>query len=88
MNNVFQTPLRIHEVYDLKGSSVKRLVSPEEIAAGTKVLKDVNFDVQRGVIAVGSGASQQLLTQLIKDVDWLRDNNVMDYSLLLGIHGA
>ncbi len=85
---------------------MKRLVSEDEILAGEKVLKDVNFDRARGAVTVGTGCkmvintvfhvnlshtyphifSQLLVTQMLKDVEWLQENNVMDYSLLLGIH--
>ncbi len=39
----------------MKGSQVKRYVSEEEILAGEKVLKDVNFDRTRGAVTVGIG---------------------------------
>jgi hypothetical protein len=36
--------LKMHRMYDLKGSFHNRIVSDAEIAAGTSVLKDQNFD--------------------------------------------
>jgi hypothetical protein len=43
MNNLFNTSIPIQLKYDLKGSTVKRWVTPEEEEAGCSVFKDLNF---------------------------------------------
>ena len=96
MNNAFQISSELHrctieEKYDLKGSLRNRRVSEAEIEAGTEVLKDVNF-VQRHAseeanskVRLGAQLRAAFVEQMAKDVKWLQDNNIMDYSLLLGI---
>merc|ERR1712217_230123 len=80
MRSVFDTPLHIEAMYDLKGSSHNREVKKDT----ERVKKDVNF--------VGDGRSFKL-TQSEKtrfqevhrrDTDFLSKSNVMDYSMLVG----
>ena len=87
MDNVFynQDLLKIHERYDLKGSTVGRRVlkgnRSRETYKGT--LKDLDLNKR---IVVGPEAREQLLEQLRCDVAFLTSCKIMDYSLLLGIH--
>ena len=83
MNNLFYTNLKVHEMYDLKGSTIKRLVTEEEIRAGVKVLKDLNF---KRKIHLEANLRELFFKQLRIDADFLRECNIMDYSLLLGIN--
>ncbi|KNC46102.1 uncharacterized protein AMSG_00219 [Thecamonas trahens ATCC 50062] len=83
MNNVFHTPLRVREVYDLKGSTKDRLVTQKQIIEGEKVLKDLNLKRR---LHVGPGVKELLLDQLDRDSALLADHGIMDYSLLLGIY--
>ena len=90
MNNAFQIPRsvkigKINEKYDLKGSLRNRCVSKAEIEAGVKVLKDVNFVMSGSKVRLGTILGPEFEDQLKKDVKWLKDNHIMDYSLLLGI---
>ena len=86
MENIFYSPqhLRIHEKYDLKGSTVgRRVLKGGEAPTSSKTLKDV--DLQKKIY-VGSENKTLLMEQLRKDVNFLASHNIMDYSLLLGIH--
>ena len=47
------------------------------------VLKDLDF---RQAVRVSKEQQAQLVAVLTKDAEFLRDHNIMDYSLLLGIH--
>lgn len=84
MNNMFNTPFEIHRRYDLKGSWVGR-VTKEEVDPSV-ALKDVDFTSANEKIAVGDERKAKLVAQIEKDSTFLRDNNVIDYSLLLGIY--
>jgi hypothetical protein len=52
----------------------------------TPIYKDLDILQQTKKIKVGSEMKKKILTQLKADCDWLAKNQIMDYSLLLGIH--
>jgi hypothetical protein len=60
-------------------------VSKAEIEAGVSVLKDVNFVTSGCTVRLGSKLGPAFEEQLRRDVKWLKDNKIMDYSLLLGV---
>ncbi|KAE8225579.1 hypothetical protein CF319_g1722 [Tilletia indica] len=87
MNNLFPPHRDIHETYDLKGSAIGREY-PEEKAKQKKgaVLKDLNW-VHRGrEIELGAEKFALFQAQLKSDVALLERLNIMDYSLLIGLH--
>ncbi|SCU81680.1 LADA_0C00430g1_1 [Lachancea dasiensis] len=92
MNNLFPPHLEIHTTFDLKGSTWGRYtkVNPtpksDEEEAHRPVLKDVNWLEEQRSIEFGPLKKKKFLQQLEKDVDLLARLNIMDYSLLLGIH--
>ena len=87
--------LQMAQLYDLKGSSVNRTV------VNGPVLKDQNFIKNRGTeepvyscrysggeyggLLVPPEQQQKFIEQVAIDTDFLRRNEIMDYSLLLGI---
>jgi 1-phosphatidylinositol-4-phosphate 5-kinase len=83
MNNMFPPHWDIHKMYDLKGSTVWTEY-PEEKAARIlrAVLKDLNW-MNHGL---GLEKRALLTEQLRWDLELLKQVNVMDYSLLMGIH--
>ena len=83
MQNLFYTNLEVHLKYDLKGSTVKRFVTQKEQDAGTSVLKDLNF---RSKISLDAATKARFVSTLRSDAHFLRESNIMDYSLLLGIN--
>jgi len=83
MNNIFQTHLKIHEHYDLKGSTVGRYASQKEKAKTTPNFKDMDLNKH---IRIGPELGKELLYQLTTDAAFLAEMGIMDYSLLLGIH--
>lgn len=87
MANLFDTDVVIHEVYDLKGSSVGRYVDVEGTSdsAFSIALKDMNFQRK---LHISPERRALLLEQLERDCRWLEERNIIDYSLLLGIHYA
>ena len=89
MENIFHTPdqFKMHERYDLKGSrigrrSVKKTSKVRREYKGT--LKDLDLGDKK--IHVGADSKAQLMGQLRRDVEFLVQCKIMDYSLLLGIH--
>jgi len=85
MGNMFNAPVEIHRRYDLKGSWVGRKTPPENFNDRTVALKDVDFKDANETIRVGDERRTRLMAQIERDSGFLRDNNIIDYSLLLGI---
>lgn len=86
MRNVFTGHLRVHKKYDLKGSTVDREASDKEKQKKEPTLKDMDFLNDGAKIKIGEEARGKLLETLSADVEFLTKNDIMDYSLLLGIH--
>jgi len=50
------------------------------------VLKDINYlKSNDAFILIGKEARDELIEQIKKDITLLRNNNIMDYSLLVGV---
>eukprot|EP01117_Protostelium_nocturnum_P016640 TRINITY_DN6638_c0_g1_i1.p1 TRINITY_DN6638_c0_g1~~TRINITY_DN6638_c0_g1_i1.p1 ORF type:complete len:1180 (+),score=471.40 TRINITY_DN6638_c0_g1_i1:278-3541(+) len=84
MENIFDTPLAIHERYDLKGSTHDRKVIPRP--GVDEALKDQNFNEAGKQIVLGPTLREEFIKQLESDSKWLEERNICDYSLLIGIH--
>ena len=76
-------------IFDLKGSRVDRKVKGKTIK--TTTLKDINFlmaaKVNKNFTDFGPYCNR-LVKALRKDVEYLRSQGLMDYSMLLGIESA
>lgn len=83
MQNVFATPQKITEKYDLKGSTVGRYAQAEEKEKVTWIRKDL--DINRPIF-LGEHRRQLFIDQIKRDTAFLRTSEIMDYSLLVGIH--
>lgn len=87
MNNLFPPHRDIHETYDLKGSTVGREYSEEKARKNPRaVLKDLNWINRTKQLELGPEKRALLAEQLRRDVEYLESVDVMDYSLLVGIH--
>lgn len=87
MNNLFPPHKDIHEAYDLKGSTIGRLVPPAKLEQNPRaVQKDLNWIDSDKVLELGPEKRALLTEQLRRDSEMLRDLGVMDYSLLVGLH--
>ncbi|KAI5079590.1 hypothetical protein GOP47_0005695 [Adiantum capillus-veneris] len=82
MGNVFCTELRIHRRFDLKGSSLGRSSNKIEIDE-TTTLKDLDLDF---TFHLEPSWREALLKQIEEDCNFLQCQQIMDYSLLLGLH--
>lgn len=87
MNNLFPPHRDIHETYDLKGSTIGRLYPEDKADKNPRaVLKDCNWIDRKRQLGFGPEKRAYLTTQLKHDSEFLKKVNVMDYSLLVGIH--
>lgn len=91
MNNLFPPHRDIHFKYDLKGSTWGRyakipIPTKGESDLSHLTLKDLNWLERHETIHFGPQKRSTFLQQLTADVEFLKRINVMDYSLLLGIH--
>lgn len=88
MNNLFPPHRDIHLKYDLKGSTWGRYHRQEGLNEKLSqiTLKDLNFLERHDKIHFGPTKRKIFLEQLEADVKLLKKINVMDYSLLLGVH--
>jgi 1-phosphatidylinositol-4-phosphate 5-kinase len=98
MTSVFDTPLQIHSIYDLKGSALETCVvfaeafrfvgsrvgreATEKEKASGGVLKDNDLVDADRKWHLGS-KKEKLMEQIEKDAMFLASLNIMDYSLLV-----
>ncbi|KAG0284254.1 Phosphatidylinositol-4-phosphate 5-kinase [Linnemannia gamsii] len=87
MGNVFPPNRDIHETYDLKGSTLGRAISDQELANNPRATqKDLNWVNRNRKLELGPEKRHLFVEQIKRDVELLSRLNIMDYSLLIGIH--
>jgi hypothetical protein len=88
MQSVFFGDNDIHEMYDLKGSTVGRAATEKEKARGPGkcVYKDLDLIASGTKIKLGAERKEAFVHQLAQDAEFLQSMSIMDYSLLLGVH--
>jgi len=74
---------KVHERYDLKGSWVDRHAGMFDAASGT--YKDMDLHKP---LRLDRSAAEALIEELKHDSELLANSNIMDYSLLLGVHNV
>uniref|UniRef100_A0AAY5KHV4 Phosphatidylinositol 5-phosphate 4-kinase type-2 alpha n=1 Tax=Esox lucius TaxID=8010 RepID=A0AAY5KHV4_ESOLU len=84
--NVFSHRLSVYKKYDLKGSTVAREASDKEKAKELPTYKDNDFINDGQKIYIDDDNKKMFLEKLRKDVEFLAQLKLMDYSLLVGIH--
>jgi hypothetical protein len=82
MENVF--PVKPQKVFDLKGSEIGRSATPEEKESGG-ILKDNDILASNIRIKISPEFKKQFLENLKEDCEFLANNEIMDYSMLLGV---
>jgi len=83
MGNVLPTEKRMHRKYDLKGSSYKRTIGKEKMKDPNATLKDLDIDMK---FEIATERYRLLMSALERDVNFLSNRKMIDYSLLLGVH--
>ena len=72
----------IYKKYDMKGSTVSREVKDPK----ANVFKDMNYlKSNDAFIMMDADERERLISQIEADITMLKDQNIMDYSLLLGV---
>ena len=91
MNNVFDTPLKVHYKYDLKGSTYKRMsrkckeINYENYDFDV-AMKDNDFTDRNEKIDLSPYYKKLLYNEAKNDSKFLSDHNINDYSFLIGVH--
>ncbi|KAJ2781543.1 Phosphatidylinositol-4-phosphate 5-kinase [Coemansia javaensis] len=86
MSNILPPNKDIHAQFDLKGSMQGRELSAELASRPRACMKDRNWVNMRQRLHLGPAKRRAFVRQLINDVTLLIRLNIMDYSLLVGIH--
>ncbi|KAI1916111.1 Phosphatidylinositol-4-phosphate 5-kinase [Ophidiomyces ophidiicola] len=87
MNNLFPPHKDIHQMFDLKGSTIGRDFREEDLETNPRAtLKDLNWLRRHRHLELGPMKRDIFLAQLRRDVALLQRLKIMDYSLLIGIH--
>jgi 1-phosphatidylinositol-4-phosphate 5-kinase len=91
MNNVFNTKVKVHLKYDLKGSRYQRLSRDPNKKDYDDYdyaipLKDLDFIDRKESVSLSSNEAEIILKQATTDAAFLASKNVNDYSFLIGIH--
>lgn len=84
MSNVFNPKYEVHERYDLKGSIQGRFTRPDE--DHTVARKDLDFNRLGRKLFLGENKRFSFIQQIQRDCEFFIRENIIDYSLLLGIH--
>ncbi|XP_065856306.1 phosphatidylinositol 4-phosphate 5-kinase 4 [Euphorbia lathyris] len=84
MGNLFCSEYVIHRRFDLKGSSLGRTTDkPESEIDATTILKDLDLNF---IFRLQKAWFQECFRQVDRDCEFLEQERIMDYSLLVGLH--
>ena len=87
MNNLLPSGLKMHQKFDLKGSTCKRKASKRERAKNSPTFKDLDFmEMFPDGIFLSPDLYTSLMNSIQRDCQVLESFKIMDYSLLIGIH--
>ncbi|KAI4323552.1 hypothetical protein L6164_023149 [Bauhinia variegata] len=84
MGNLFCSEYAVHRRFDLKGSSLGRTTDkPESEIEPTTTLKDLDLNY---MFRLQKTWFQEFCRQVVRDCDFLEQERIMDYSMLVGLH--
>lgn len=86
MRNIFSSRLPVHKKYDLKGLNLDREASEKERGKDLPCFKDNDFIRDGTKLYLDSYTKTRLIDTLEADTTFLSRENLIDYSLCLGIH--
>ncbi|KAI6225395.1 PIPK domain-containing protein [Aphelenchoides fujianensis] len=87
MNNLLPQSVRMHQKFDLKGSTYKRFASRQERQKPSPTLKDLDFNEEfPNGITLDPKTYDILMNIIERDCLVLESFKIMDYSFLIGIH--
>ncbi|XP_025835224.1 phosphatidylinositol 4-phosphate 5-kinase type-1 alpha-like [Agrilus planipennis] len=87
MNNLLPSSVKMHQKYDLKGSTYKRKASKTERQKRSPTFKDLDFmEHHPEGILMEADTYSALVKTIQRDCRVLESFKIMDYSLLVGVH--
>lgn len=87
MNNLLPSDIKMHAKYDLKGSTFRRKASKAERQKASPTFKDLDFaEHHPNGIFLEAETYTNLMNTIRRDCMVLESFQIMDYSLLVGIH--
>ncbi|XP_060808612.1 phosphatidylinositol 4-phosphate 5-kinase type-1 alpha isoform X8 [Amyelois transitella] len=87
MNNILPSSVKLHQKYDLKGSTYKRKANKSERTKASPTYKDLDFmEHHTEGIFLEADTYTALIKTMQRDCRVLESFKIMDYSLLVGIH--
>lgn len=87
MNNLLPSDIKMHAKYDLKGSTFRRKASKAERQKESPTYKDLDFiEHHPNGIFLETDKYNALMKTIQRDCMVLESFQIMDYSLLVGIH--
>ncbi|ESN92482.1 hypothetical protein HELRODRAFT_194206 [Helobdella robusta] len=87
MNNLLPMSIKMHEKYDLKGSTYKRKASKQERSKKSPTLKDLDYQgLHPEGIMLEADTFSALSKTIERDCRVLQSFQIMDYSLLMSVH--
>ncbi|XP_012238729.1 phosphatidylinositol 4-phosphate 5-kinase type-1 alpha isoform X7 [Bombus impatiens] len=87
MNNLLPSSVKLHQKYDLKGSTYKRKASKSERSKSSPTYKDLDFmEHHPEGIFLEADTYSALVKTIQRDCRVLESFKIMDYSLLVGLH--
>lgn len=87
MNNLLPSYVKMHQKYDLKGSTYKRKANKYEQKKNSPTYKDLDFmEHHPDGIYLELDTYNALIKTMNRDCLVLESFKIMDYSLLVGIH--
>ncbi|CAI6369566.1 unnamed protein product [Macrosiphum euphorbiae] len=88
INNLLPSDIKIHQKFDLKGSTVDRKATDKERKKKLPTFKDVDFNYEfhhKGIF-LKPDTYLAFVKTIEKDSEILKEFNIMDYSILIGVH--
>ncbi|XP_075988259.1 phosphatidylinositol 4-phosphate 5-kinase 59B isoform X2 [Anticarsia gemmatalis] len=87
MNNLLPSSVKLHQKYDLKGSTYKRKANKGERQKTSPTYKDLDFiEHHTEGLFLEADTYNALIKTMQRDCRVLESFKIMDYSLLVGIH--
>lgn len=87
MNNLLPSSVKMHQKYDLKGSTYKRKANKHEQKKPSPTYKDLDFmEHHPEGLFLEAETYNALMKTINRDCRVLESFKIMDYSLLVGIH--
>lgn len=87
MNNLLPSTVKMHQKYDLKGSTYKRKASSHERSKASPTFKDLDFmEHHKEGFTLEPAIYDALMKTIAADLRVLESFKIMDFSLLVGVH--